>query len=688
MFLFKKKSDKQENQTSPQKSRVSGWFNTKSSVTRCAASASDSVDGAWAVIENAGPLLILQSGAEADDCFSDDEAKSLLPRKSKLNKSLIEIISDKHSLPYLIQYLDQHDAGHFIRFWLAAESFTVSSEAKKNVACCREKHSSATAVGSKNMLANDLRSVSDSHLPVKSRMPQIVNLESGKWSHGETVSLTLPKNANSGQENGSDVSDGGTGETLTDWPNDQCQDKSLVLHTNCRLTTEDLATGGVSNECEQYTAYCDSSDSSADKTVMTSGVKSGNHCAQPQPNDSLSSRVHDIDGATCGDAICDTDDLLVDKSSQDHFKKCVESDAVHIYSKYISKDAQKPIGITEELRNKTISEICSEDGEVDPACFRGCCDFVLDIIQQQYFADFLQSEYHCQHQIDVLTSTKVFLPDVLYCDSAMFYFMEYLEQEGAIALLQCWQDLDSFEQLMATSGGDAAQLQSDAMVLYDKYFSLQASHPLGFPDSVRFEVENNICQETGPIRDSFIAAKLIVLKTLNSVYFKQYLSSDVYYKYLSELINTVQLAVDLPQMRKKHTDCDASSEHSVSSGGSTSVSSRNTLLAMNTKSQQMKRAINKIDDDMRIDSTFFNPDALWKRNQEGSLTLGRINEVGQFVSDFDPEPDHEKKKKGTFFQKLKSKHKTQEDMALQIATMIVNEVNQATAQATPGDVDT
>ena len=66
-------------------------------------------------------------------------------------------------------------------------------------------------------------------------------------------------------------------------------------------------------------------------------------------------------------------------------------------------------------------------------------------------------------------------------------------------------------------------------------------------------------------------------------------------------------------------ESDASSEHSVSSGGSTSVGSRNTLLAMNTKSQQMKKAINKIDDDMRIDSTFFNPDSLWKRNQEGCV---------------------------------------------------------------------
>ena len=57
--------------------------------------------------------------------------------------------------------------------------------------------------------------------------------------------------------------------------------------------------------------------------------------------------------------------------------------------------------------------------------FADMCRYFADIADMcRYFADFLQSEYHCQHQIDVLTSTKVLLPDVLYCDSAMFYFME------------------------------------------------------------------------------------------------------------------------------------------------------------------------------------------------------------------------------------------------------------------------
>ena len=39
--------------------------------------------------------------------------------------------------------------------------------------------------------------------------------------------------------------------------------------------------------------------------------------------------------------------------------------------------------------------------------------------------------------------------------------------------------------------------------------------------------------------------------------------------------------------------------------------------------------------------------------QAGKLSLGKINELGQFVSEVEPEPDIEKKKKGTFITKKK-----------------------------------
>lgn len=42
----------------------------------------------------------------------------------------------------------------------------------------------------------------------------------------------------------------------------------------------------------------------------------------------------------------------------------------------------------------------------------------------RYFPSFLGSSHYCKHQIDILTSGKVFLSDILYNQNAMFYFME------------------------------------------------------------------------------------------------------------------------------------------------------------------------------------------------------------------------------------------------------------------------
>lgn len=36
-----------------------------------------------------------------------------------------------------------------------------------------------------------------------------------------------------------------------------------------------------------------------------------------------------------------------------------------------------------------------------------------------------------------------------------------------------------------------------------RYFSLQATHPLGFDDVVRLEIESNICREGGPLPNCF-----------------------------------------------------------------------------------------------------------------------------------------------------------------------------------------
>ena len=82
----------------------------------------------------------------------------------------------------------------------------------------------------------------------------------------------------------------------------------------------------------------------------------------------------------------------------------------------------------------------------------------------------MRSEYHCKYQIDVLTSNKVFISDILYNDTALFYLMEFLEQEGCTNLLEFWISALNFQQQYQNRSKDynPVQAQEDAMVLYDK----------------------------------------------------------------------------------------------------------------------------------------------------------------------------------------------------------------------------
>lgn len=60
---------------------------------------------------------------------------------------------------------------------------------------------------------------------------------------------------------------------------------------------------------------------------------------------------------------------------------------------------------------------------------------------------------------------------------------------------------------------------------------------------------------------------------------------------------------------------DASSEKSSGSQstGNESLSSKNTYLARDTSGQHFAKALNRFSDNMRIDSSLFNPDSLWHR---------------------------------------------------------------------------
>uniref|UniRef100_A0A3Q3AWM9 A kinase (PRKA) anchor protein 10 n=1 Tax=Kryptolebias marmoratus TaxID=37003 RepID=A0A3Q3AWM9_KRYMA len=311
----------------------------------------------------------------------------------------------------------------------------------------------------------------------------------------------------------------------------------------------------------------------------------------------------------------------------DQLMKNIEKEAVNIFTKYISPDAVRPIPITEQIRNDIIAKICGEDGMVDPNCFVIAQAVVFAILEEQHFSEFLRSHHFCKYQIEVLTSGSVFLADILFCESALFYFSEYMEKEEAMNVLQFWLAADNFQNQLAAKKGqyDGQEAQNDAMILYDKYFSLQATNPLGFGDSVRMEIESNICREGGPLPDCF----------------------------------TTPLRQAWTTMEK----------------------------------QGAKKAAIKIlknfDEAITVDVSSLDPETLYQRPYAGKMTFGKVNELGQFIREAEPEPDVKKSKGSMFSQAMKkwvqgNSNEAQEEMAWQIAKMIVNDVVHQSNHDSPG----
>ncbi|XP_066221061.1 A-kinase anchor protein 10, mitochondrial [Saccopteryx leptura] len=355
--------------------------------------------------------------------------------------------------------------------------------------------------------------------------------------------------------------------------------------------------------------------------------------------------------------------------------KSIEQDAVNTFTKYISPDAAKPIPITEAMRNDIIAKICGEDGQVDPNCFVLAQSVVFGAMEQEHFSDFLRSHHFCKYQIEVLTSGTVYLADILFCESALFYFSEYMEKEDAVNVLQFWLAADNFQSQLAAKKGqyDGQEAQNDAMILYDKYFSLQATHPLGFDDVVRLEIESNICREGGPLPNCFTTPLRQAWTTMEKVFLPGFLSSSLYYKYLNDLIHSVRgdefLGGNVSVAAHGSVGVPDDSHHSIPDSPA----------AQSSVKKSSVKILKNFDEAIIVDAASLDPESLYQRTYAGKMTFGRVSDVGQFIRESEPEPDVKKSKGSMFSQAMKkwvqgSTDEAQEELAWKIAKMIVTDV--------------
>lgn len=348
--------------------------------------------------------------------------------------------------------------------------------------------------------------------------------------------------------------------------------------------------------------------------------------------------------------------------------KALTEEAINLFKKYVALEAPYKLDLPDTLRKSIISNICQPEGQVREDCFRPVQAEIFNQIENKYFKEFLNSPLYIKAQIDMLTIGSLDLKDILNNETILFYFTEYLDQESCKVLLEFLMAVTNFrDNLINGNTSTSDQAQTDAIVLYDKYFSLQAINPIGFTTDVRLNIESNICREGGPLATCFDIPYKIVYKTLTQ-YVNTFLDSELYYKYLSEMIHSVDKS--WTAKHKSYSDC--SSEFSIST--------QNTLLAMGDPVFRKKR--NHSVPDMSIDSNqLYNADSLWQRNRYDGLSIGRVNSLGRFESKFEPDPD---KRDKSVLKRLVSRFvpantsKVEEEMAWQIAHMIVKDVTDLT----------
>lgn len=339
----------------------------------------------------------------------------------------------------------------------------------------------------------------------------------------------------------------------------------------------------------------------------------------------------------------------------------LETDVMEMYSKYLALNATKPVGMTDEIRQRVEVRICPEDGTINHSCFEEPQDFVYKVMEKRYYPGFLHSSYLCKYQLDYIGSGALSLVDFLLGENALSFFIEFMEQECASSLLQFWLTAENFYNQLSSPEhvADIEVDMSDAISIYTRYFSLQEVSRLNMEDSVRLDVENRICDEHGPRADSYLRPQLVAFHTMNEVYFPMFMDSSIYLRFLNELV----------QMLDKEYDDDSGNAKM----GYDKPSSETVL-------KKLSHNITGKDLD--------DPNSLWER-PTFLFRLGFVNEFGEYVSEIDPIHIKSSKKGAdhswTVSARLLRKHRKEEDLAMKIARNIIKEVMNSQGQLHSSD---
>lgn len=375
------------------------------------------------------------------------------------------------------------------------------------------------------------------------------------------------------------------------------------------------------------------------------------------------------------------------------------TDAKRIFHKYlIGVDAPCRVEVPAALLSKIITGLAATSITAIASIFVEAQQYVLSQLENDYLEAFLESGFYHSYCIDTLTGDTVDIADILHNESALFYFMEFVEQEQQREYLDFWISAVNFRRQFAGDAYDTDPAQSDALILYDKFFSLQATHPLRMTDRIRYGVEERICAETGRIDDCFDVPLVIVERYFAQRHLQTFIRSPLFERFVGELRRKTEghtpRSVDSDVVDAKSFGARGHRKSNSDGGsGARKVSGvRNTLLAMDgTRKRSGLRGIkgppshsNMLIDSRQLDD----PDLLWRRNTLPGLSFGRIDALGRYERNYETAPaavgnvDSSKLKQAVRKLVNLREDSAQQEIAWQVAEMIVKEITSVTLNRT------
>uniref|UniRef100_A0A182W9S7 RGS domain-containing protein n=1 Tax=Anopheles minimus TaxID=112268 RepID=A0A182W9S7_9DIPT len=638
-------------------------------------------------------------------CF---EKRDTTVRVSKLSRRMIDILVEQSCICYFVQFLESKNALSLIKFWLEVESFkAAASESVRGVQ--RPFGGSAHAHGRL-------------HRSVSSDGYDSLSFFSIDCDSISTNSFS--ENAFEDSQSADDVRelDSRTSQSCTPVPPptplevlEEVDVKDDGSEGDGAAILDDDQSVGKESKGKNHLQVCDI-------TIMR----------QSLTDDEKTQICEAGKGGTALEAMAAASGPKVATPSVNRsFNSLINSDAVRIYRKYLVTNSPHYIEMPATILSNISLALCSS-GTCSEIIFNEAQNFLLEMLEQNYLNPFLESSFYCKYTLEVLTSDNLTLRDILGSEMALFYFMEHLEQQDKRHYLEFYVGAVHYKR----SFENQAQAQKDAVVLYEKYFSLQATSSLGLSDKIRFLLEEHICSaDSTAVAECFELPVRIIEHFLEQRYFAGFIKSPLYCRFISELLGKVKTTSTsndvsgiLPGGRAgeqrsgvtggakrghRKTLSDVTSDYSGGRRGNTVafISSQNTLLAMSDTNYQRNRkhlvavalaAANVPSsggmgsgggsggggDIMQIDSRqLYNPDLLWRRTSPvAGLTFGRIDALGRYERDFDiaePPSGDDRWNRNRIKKAVRKlvnlpEDKAQEELAWQVAEMIVKDITNVT----------